>query len=87
MSIVDIRGVFNAKRHPEVIEGKKTEEQVLTEFLSVRVRLCVCVFFGGGLRPRSTLCGDETWAQHWDTGSCMPASELSFFLLHVQKWG
>ena len=36
MSIADIRGVFNAKKHPEVIERKKTEEQVLTEFLTVR---------------------------------------------------
>ena len=36
VSIADIRGVFNAKKHPEVIERKKTEEQVLTEFLTVR---------------------------------------------------
>jgi len=25
----DIRGVYNAKKHPEVISGKKTEENIL----------------------------------------------------------
>ena len=29
----DIKGVYNAKRHPDVIQGKKTEEDVLMEFL------------------------------------------------------
>lgn len=29
----DIRGVYNAKMHPEVTTGKKTEDQILTEFL------------------------------------------------------
>lgn len=26
-------GVFNAKKHPAVVEGRKTEEQVIGEFL------------------------------------------------------
>ena len=29
----DIRDVYNAKRHPDVIQGKKTEEDILLEFL------------------------------------------------------
>lgn len=29
----DITGVYNAKFHPEVKSGKKTEEEVLSEFL------------------------------------------------------
>jgi hypothetical protein len=29
----DIKGVYNAKKHPDVIQGKKTEEEVLSEFL------------------------------------------------------
>jgi len=31
---VDLRGVYCAKEHPEVISGKKTEDQVLQEFLN-----------------------------------------------------
>ena len=33
IDINDIRGVYSAARHPDVINGKKTEQQVLQEFL------------------------------------------------------
>lgn len=33
LDINDIRGVYNASKHPDVINGKKTEQQVLQEFL------------------------------------------------------
>lgn len=33
VDINDIRGVYNASKHPDVISGKKTEQQVLGEFL------------------------------------------------------
>ncbi len=29
----DIKGFYNAKMHPDVRSGKKTEDEVLTEFL------------------------------------------------------
>lgn len=31
--MADLVGVYNAKKHPAVMEGRKTEEQVLGEFL------------------------------------------------------
>lgn len=33
VDINDIRGVYSAAKHPEVLSGKKTEQQVLQEFL------------------------------------------------------
>ena len=33
LNIDDIKGVYNAKFHPDVKAGKKTEEEVLGEFL------------------------------------------------------
>ena len=33
IDIDDIRGVYNAKHHPDVKKGKKTEDEVLAEFL------------------------------------------------------
>lgn len=33
VEIEDIVGVYNASKHPAVIEGRKTAEQVLGEFL------------------------------------------------------
>ena len=29
----DVRGVYNAKKHPDVLSGKKTEDNILQEFL------------------------------------------------------
>jgi Ca2+-binding EF-hand superfamily protein len=33
VDINDIRGTYNASRHPDVIQGKKTEDDILMEFL------------------------------------------------------
>ena len=33
IDIRDIKGVYNASKHPEVISGKKTEDEVLFDFL------------------------------------------------------
>jgi Ca2+-binding EF-hand superfamily protein len=33
VDINDIRGVYNASKHPDVLAGKKTEQQILQEFL------------------------------------------------------
>ena len=33
IDISDIKGTYNAKKHPDVLSGKQTEEAVLLEFL------------------------------------------------------
>lgn len=33
IDITDVRGVYDAKKHPDVLSGKKTEDQILQEFL------------------------------------------------------
>ena len=33
IDINDVRGVYNAKKHPDVIAGKKSEDDILKEFL------------------------------------------------------
>lgn len=33
LNLEDIKGVYNAKKHPDVIQGKRTEDDVLGEFL------------------------------------------------------
>ena len=33
VDISDIRGVYNGRQHPDVKAGKKTEDEVLAEFL------------------------------------------------------
>ena len=33
LDIEDIKDLYNAKKHPDVIQGKKSEDQVLNDFL------------------------------------------------------
>ena len=33
LDVSDIKGTYNAKKHPDVLSGKKTEEDILLEFL------------------------------------------------------
>lgn len=33
LGITDIKGTYNAKKHPDVIAGKRTEDEILFEFL------------------------------------------------------
>lgn len=33
VDIHDLKGVYNASRHPDVVSGKKTQEDILLEFL------------------------------------------------------
>ena len=33
VDIEDIRGVYNARQHPDVVAGKKTEDEILCDFL------------------------------------------------------
>ncbi|XP_054724377.1 calcyphosin-like protein [Uloborus diversus] len=34
VTLEDLKGVYNGKEHPDVIDGKKSEDEVLLEFLS-----------------------------------------------------
>ena len=33
LNLDDVKGVYNAKHHPDVISGKKSEDEILYEFL------------------------------------------------------
>jgi Ca2+-binding EF-hand superfamily protein len=47
VDIDDIRGVYSAKNHPDVLQGKKTEDEILGEFLDTfeyHFTLLVCIF-------------------------------------------
>lgn len=33
IELSDIKGVYNGKSHPDIVQGKRTEDEVLLEFL------------------------------------------------------
>jgi hypothetical protein len=54
----DIKGVYNAKSHPEVKSGKKTEDEILGEFLETFEMHHA--LNGGGTRDRSVTMEEFT---------------------------
>ena len=57
LNLEDIKGVYNAKKHPDVIKGKKTEEEVLGEFLdtfeahyAMNVNFYLFIFLARGIK-------------------------------------
>lgn len=51
LDLNDIKGVYNARNHPEVKSGKKTEDEILGEFLETFE--AHHSMNGGGIRDRS----------------------------------
>lgn len=68
--VADLRGVYNAKRHPDVISGKTTEDAVLSTFLNglegssgnhdgtVTREVSLCPICAGGAVRRTRGCSD-----------------------------
>jgi len=69
LNIDDIKGVYNGKHHPDVKSGKKTEEEVLGEFLDtfeLHYSLSVKSFLR--LTHLFSMKTQETDRSHWMSG-------------------
>ena len=78
----DIRESYNASKHPDVIEGKKTEEQILVEFLET---------FEAHLNLRDNTSADgkvtlEEFVEYYKNISCSIDNEDYFTLMMNNSW-
>lgn len=82
IDIRDIKGVYNAKFHPDVINKKKTEEQVLMEFLET---------FEAHHNIKSNNAADgivtfEEWVEYYTNVSASIDSDEYFHLMMNNSW-
>jgi len=74
IDLADAKGVYDASKHPDVIEGKKTAQQVTTEFLK-------------GFERGTTKDGKVTFKEfagyYQDLGSSIPSDE--YFVAMMQS--
>ena len=78
----DIRDSYNASKHPDVLEGKKTEEQVLVEFLET---------FEMHLNLRDNISSDgkvsmEEFVEYYKNIACSIDNDDYFTLMMNNSW-
>jgi len=82
LDIDDIKGVYNAKHHPDVKQGKKTEEEVLVEFLDT-FEMHHNIQSGGRGDHRVT---EEEWMEYYNNISASIDDDKYFELMMTNTW-
>ncbi len=82
IDINDIRGVYKADKHPDVIAGKKTEQQVLSEFLETFET-------AHSMRNSQTpdhIVNKEEWVEYYNNVSASIDNDEYFSLMMNNAW-
>jgi calcyphosin len=82
LDLNDIKGVYNAKMHPDVKSGKKTEDEVLGEFLETFE--AHHAMNGGGMRDRSVT--PEEFTEYYNNISASIDNDQYFELMMINAW-
>lgn len=82
IDINDIRGVYKADKHPDVISGKKTEQQVLSEFLETFET-------AHSMRNQNTpdhIVSKDEWVEYYNNVSASIDGDDYFALMMNNAW-
>lgn len=82
IDINDIRGVYSAGKHPDVMSGKKTEQQVLSEFLET---FETAHSMRNNNTPDHVVSKDE-WVEYYNNVSASIDNEEYFALMMNNAW-
>jgi hypothetical protein len=83
LQMEDIKDVYNARHHPDVRSGKKTEEEILGEFLSTFETHHSVKMGGVGLDQRVTL---EEFTEYYTNISACIDDDRYFELMMTNAW-
>jgi len=82
IDINDIKGVYNAKFHPDVKSGKKSEEEVLGEFLETFETHHSTM----NNNPKNRSVTKEEWEEYYNNISASIDSDEYFELMMNSAW-
>lgn len=82
LDLNDIKGVYNARNHPEVKSGKKTEDEVLGEFLETFE--AHHALSGKGTRDRSVT--PDEFIEYYNNVSASIDNDQYFELMMINAW-
>ena len=82
IDIKDIKGVYNARNHPDVKSGKKTEDEILGEFLETFEQHHA--LNGGGIRDQSVTM--DEFMEYYNNVSASIDHDQYFELMMINAW-
>ena len=83
LDISDIRDRYNAKKHPDVMSGKKQEDEILHEFLDT-FEAAYSIKHGESNRDRSVTM--DEWIEYYNNISCSIDNDDYFELMMNNTW-
>jgi len=84
LDINDIRGTYNAKRHPDVASGKRTEDEILGEFLDTfEDHFCD---MKGNADSRDGIINKREWIEYYNNVSMSIDDDAYFSLMMNNAW-
>eukprot|EP01015_Nassula_variabilis_P020458 TRINITY_DN3547_c0_g1_i3.p1 TRINITY_DN3547_c0_g1~~TRINITY_DN3547_c0_g1_i3.p1 ORF type:complete len:221 (-),score=66.12 TRINITY_DN3547_c0_g1_i3:62-724(-) len=84
INLDDVIGVYDASKHPEVIKGKKTEEEILGEFLDTFEQHHAVMRNDHSLRNRTVTF--EEFIEYYENISCSIDDDKYFEVMIVKAW-
>lgn len=84
LDISDIRGRYNAKKHPDVMSGKQTEEDILYEFLDT-FEAAYSIKHGNSKTRDRSVTMDE-WLEYYQSISASCDNDDYFELMMTNTW-
>jgi len=82
IDINDVRGVYKANKHPEVLAGKKTEDQILQEFLET---FEVAHSMRNNNAPNYVVTKEE-FEEYYNNISCSIDDDMYFMTMMNNAW-
>lgn len=82
IDISDIKGVYNAKKHPDVLAGKKTEDQILFEFLDT----FELHHSDNVADKRDSFVSKDEWIEYYNNVSMSIDDDAYFELMMTNAW-
>ena len=84
LDINDIRGRYNAKKHPDVMSGKQTEEDILYEFLDTFE--AAYSIKHGDTKSRDRSVNMDEWLEYYQNISASVDNDDYFELMMTNTW-
>lgn len=84
LDITDIRDRYNAKKHPDVMSGKQTEEDILYEFLDT-FEAAYSIRHGDS-KSRDKSVNQDEWLEYYQNISASIENDDYFDLMMTNTW-